>query len=200
MGISGGGPTVLAAAYLLPDRLDYAVDLAGAVPLYTDPEALKRLGTVDRISAKLGARLPLWLFKLPFYILGFQQKVIKSPESFSKMMSSSMCKADSEIFSLPEMQYLFMRDFQELFRQGAAWPALDAQLIYLPWGFDVRRISMRLYIRQGDQDKWIPPFFSEYLAKTVPGASLTLIPGQGHFYHVAYARDTLKAVDEIRKK
>lgn len=192
MGISGGNPTLLACAYSMPERLIFVVDLAGAVPLYTDPEALKKLGTMDRFYARLGAHMPLWLFQIPFSLLGFQQKIIKNPKSFASMMRSSMCNADMAIFDIPEMQYLFMRDFQELFRQGAMGAALDAQLIYLPWGFDISNIRIHVDIHQGTDDRWIPPYFSQYLAKTLPDAALTMIPGQGHFYHMVYADATLK--------
>lgn len=197
MGISGGGPTLFACAYSLKERLNFVVDLAGAVPLYNDPEALKKLGTMDRFYAKFGAHLPLFLFQIPFALLGFQQKALKSPQAFVNMMRSSMCDADMELFSLPEMQYIFMRDFQELFRQGSRGPALDAQLIYHPWDFDIGAIATHVEIRQGSQDRWIPPYFSQYLAKTLPDAKLNIIEGQGHFYHMAYAEDTISFLGQL---
>lgn len=200
LGISGGGPTLLAATYLLPSRLRFAVDLACAVPLYTDPAALKQLGFVDRLFAKLGASMPLCLFQIPFSILGYQQKSLKNPQAFAKMMSSSMCKADLELFQDKNLQYLFMRDFQELFRQGAKGPALDAQLIYHKWGFDLHQITYPLQIRQGTDDKWIPPSFSQYLAKTLKNVNIYMVEGQGHFYHMVYAEETLKMVDNFINK
>ncbi|MDD5505580.1 MAG: alpha/beta hydrolase [Candidatus Omnitrophica bacterium] len=192
MGISGGNPTLLACAYKFAERLMFVVDLAGAAPLYTDPQALKQIGTMDRLFAKLGTHMPLSLFKIPFSILGFQQKNLKNPKAFVKMMGSSFCQADRKLFEMPELQYLFMRDFQELFRQGSRGAALDAQLIYLPWGFDVHRINIHVDIRQGTDDRWVPPSFSQYLAKTLPLATLKMLPGQGHFYHLAYGEETLK--------
>lgn len=194
MGISGGCPTLLACAYSLAERITFVVDLAGAAPLYTDPAALKQLGAMDRFFAIIGAHMPLGLFQIPFALLGFQQKIMKSPKAFADMMRSSMCKADMELFNIPEMQYVFMRDFQELFRQGARPPALDAQLIYLPWDFDIHQIKTHVDIRQGTDDRWIPAYFSQYLAKALPDAALHMKPGQGHFYHMAYAEDTLRTL------
>lgn len=193
MGISGGGPTVLACAYSLADRLLFAVDLAGAVPLYRDPEALKKLGTMDRFYAKIGAKLPLWLFQVPFSLIGFQMRTMKSPQAFVKMMGSSMCKPDMDLFLMPDMAYILMRDFQELFLKGAKGPSYDAQVIYLDWGFDLSKIKTRVEIRHGTEDRWVPLMFSEWLSKTVPGARLTAISGQGHFYHMAYGDETLGA-------
>jgi len=200
MGISGGNPTLLASTYKLKDRLLFAVDLAGAAPLYTDPDAIKQLGAIDRFYAKIGTILPLWLFQVPFSLLGFQQKTLKSPAAFAKMMGSSMCEADMKLFENADLQYLFMRDFQELFRQGAKGAALDAQLIYLPWGFDIREIKTHVDIHQGSEDKWVPPYFSRYLAKTLPDATLHRIPGQGHFYHLACGEETLRRVKTYIKE
>lgn len=196
IGISGGGPTLLACAYSLSPRLKFVVDLACAAPLYTDPVALKELGGVDRLYARLGAWLPLCLFQIPFALLGFQQKMLKNPQAFARMMQSSMCKSDMELFQDKDLQYLFMRDFQELFRQGSKGPSLDAQLIYHPWGFDVRDIKCHVDIRQGSEDRWIPPSFSRYLSNTLPDAKLFMIEGQGHFYHMVYAEETLKMIGE----
>jgi pimeloyl-ACP methyl ester carboxylesterase len=196
MGISGGVPTVLACAFALADRLQFVVDLAGAVPLYRDPEALKQLGTMDRFYARIGARMPLWLFQIPFFLLGFQQRVLKSPRSFSKIMRSSMCGADMELFENPHLQYLFMRDFQELFRQGSRGAALDAQLIYLPWGFDVCQIKIHVEIYQGTEDRWGPESFSRDLAGALPDASLHLIPDAGHFYHMLRGDDLFSELRE----
>lgn len=103
-----------------------------------------------------------------------------------------------KVFEIPELQYLFMRDFQELFRQGSRGPALDAQLVYLPWGFDIRDIKCHVDIHQGTEDRWVPPYFSQYLAKTLPDATLKTLPGQGHFYHMVYGEETLKMLNPSR--
>ncbi|MFA5271741.1 MAG: hypothetical protein WC412_05325, partial [Candidatus Omnitrophota bacterium] len=66
-----------------------------------------------------------------------------------------------------------------------------------PWDFDITKISTHVEIRQGSQDRWIPPYFSQYLAKTLPDAKLNTIEGQGHFYHMAYADDTMSFLDQI---
>ena len=144
IGISGGGPTLMASTFIIPDRLHCVVDLACAMPVYADPEMAKYLGTMDRFYAKLGTRLPLALFEIPFSILGMTQKIMKSPKSFAKMFDSSLCPADKEILALPDFQYLFMRDFQELFLHGSKGPAYDAQTVYKEWGFNLSDIDIHV--------------------------------------------------------
>jgi pimeloyl-ACP methyl ester carboxylesterase len=194
VGISGAGPSLMASAFVIPNRLHCVIDLACAMPVYADPGMATYLGTADRFYAFLGTRLPLALFKVPFSLLGIMQKVMKSPESFAKMFDSSLCPADKEIFKLPEVQYLFMRDFQELFRQGSTGPAYDAQTVYKDWGFDLKDIGFHIEIFQGTADIFIPKKFSEYLQKKAKDARLNLIEGQGHFYHLIYGYQMLEKV------
>ncbi len=197
IGISGAGPSLMGSAFILPARLNCVVDLACAMPVYADCEMAAYLGTADRFYALLGTRLPLALFKIPFSLLGIMQKVMKSPESFAKMFDSSLCPADKEIFKLPEVQYLFMRDFQELFRQGSTGPAYDAQTVYKDWGFDLKDIGFHIEIFQGTADIFIPKKFSEYLQNKAKDARLNLIEGQGHFYHLVYGYQML---ENVRKR
>lgn len=197
VGISGGGPTLMASALVIPDRLHCVVDLACAVPVYADPDMAKHLGTMDRLYAKLGTRLPLALFKLPFSFIGLMQTVMKSPKSFARVFDSSLCPADKEIFEMPEFQYLLMRDFQELFRHGSTGPAYDAQTVYKDWGFRVSDIRIHMEVFQGTADLFIPLAFSEYLARSMKDVRLNRLEGQGHFYHLVYGYQMLKRVKDL---
>lgn len=40
IGVSGAGPTLMATAFAIPDRLHCVVDLACAMPVYADPEMI----------------------------------------------------------------------------------------------------------------------------------------------------------------
>lgn len=196
VGISGAGPTLMASAHAIPERLHCVVDLACAMPLYRDPEMVHHLGTMDRIYAKLGSSLPLPLFEIPFSVLGFTQKILKSPETFAHMFDSSLCPPDKALFRNPNLQYLFMRDFQELFRHGAEGPAYDAQTVYLNWGFSIADISTHIEVFHGTEDLFVPLQFSQYLGATAQDVHLNRIDGQGHFYHLAYADHTLEEVEK----
>ena len=187
----------MASALTIPNRLNCVVDLACAMPVYRDPNMLKHLGAADRFFANLGSRLPLGLFKIPFSILGMMQKLLKSPKSFAKMFASSLCDADKAIFELPEFQYLFMRDFQELFRYGSKGPAYDAQTVYKEWGFNLSDIGIHIEVFQGTEDMFVPMIFSEFLKKTAKNVRINRIEGQGHFCHLAYGYQMLGKVKEL---
>ena len=197
IGISGAGPTLMASAFAIPERIHCVVDLACAMPVYADPEMAMHLGAMDRFYAKLGTHLPLSVFKIPFSILGIMQTIMKSPQSFAKMFDSSLCSADKEIFKLPDFQYLLMRDFQELFRHGSKGPAYDAQTVYKEWGFSLSDIGIRIDVFHGTDDRFVPWIFSEYLAKSAKNIHLHPIEGQGHFHHVVHGFQMLKKVKDL---
>lgn len=197
IGISGAGPTLMASAFAIPNRLHFVVDLACAMPVYADPEMAAYLGTMDRFYAKLGTRLPLAVFRIPFSFLGIMQTIMRSPKSFAKMFNSSLCLADEEIFKLPDFQYLLMRDFQELFRHGSKGPSYDAQTVYKQWGFSFSDIDIHIEVFHGTADKFVPLKFSEYLAKTAKSVRINSIIDQGHFYHLVYGYQLLKKVKDL---
>jgi pimeloyl-ACP methyl ester carboxylesterase len=194
IGISGGGPTLLASAVAIPERLECVVDLACATPVYSNPGMIKHLGMMDRFYAKLGTCLPLGLFRIPFAVLGLLQTTLKSPELFAKMFNSSLCSSDKEIFARPEFQYLFMRDFQELFRHGSKGPAYDALTVYRPWGFELSDINIHVEVFHGAADKFVPLKFSEYLAAQAKDVRINKLEGKGHFWHIAYGYQMLEEV------
>lgn len=130
---------------------------------------------MDRFYAHLGTRLPLALFQIPFSLLGIMQTVMRSPRSFVRMFDSSLCPAD-----------------KELFRHGSKGPAYDAQTVYKDWGFHLSDTDVHIEVFQGTADMFVPPIFSDYLAKTARDVRINSIAGQGHFYNLAYGYQTLK--------
>jgi pimeloyl-ACP methyl ester carboxylesterase len=50
-----------------------------------------------------------------------------------------------------------------------------------PWGFDPARIELPTHVWQGDADTLVPVSWSDALAKSIPGAELTVVAGATHF-------------------
>lgn len=197
MGISGGGPTLMASALRFPERLICVINLACAAPLYGDPEMQDEIGFTDRIFAKLANALPLGIFRIFYSILGFSQKILKSPKTFVKMFKSSLCEADQELFQNPDFQYLFMRDFQESFKNGSKGPSYDAQRIVQKWGFDISEIKAHVDIFQGYEDLFVPVKFTNYYRDKLESFNYFDFPGEGHFYTLVNAKHTLSLIKEM---
>lgn len=184
IGASAGGPPVLTCAYAIPERLDFVIDLAGAAPLYRDPQAIQQLGMLDRVFARLGAHLPLSLFQLTFTYLARMGRRMTSASDLNRAFASIMGEADRRLIeSNADLAQFIIDDIQESFQQGARGPALDAQLIYQDWGFELGDIKVPVHLFHGTDDKMVPYSFSEYVRDKVPQATLTPIPEQGHYIH-----------------
>jgi len=182
IGISGAGPSLMATAFLLPHRLRFVVDLACAMPLYADPGSVKQLGPLDRLYAKAGTRMPLWALQIPFWLLGFTQKVLRSPKTFARMFSSSLSRSDKQMFTIHDLQYLVNKDFITLFKQGTKAAAYDAMTVYQPWGFTLSSIEYPIEVFHGADDKFVPLSFSQHLKDQSDNVTLNITEGAGHFY------------------
>jgi len=50
------------------------------------------------------------------------------------------------------------------------------------WGFSLRDIRTPVFIYQGEEDPFVPMDYARHLAKNLPVAELTPMPGLGHLY------------------
>jgi pimeloyl-ACP methyl ester carboxylesterase len=49
------------------------------------------------------------------------------------------------------------------------------------WGYQVAEIRVPVAIVQAERDEFIKPEHAEYLARSIPGAELIILPGVSHF-------------------
>jgi pimeloyl-ACP methyl ester carboxylesterase len=175
MGLSGGGPQVLACARAIPERLTFAVDMSGAAPVYQS-SMRKQLSGKDQIYAMIALKFP-WLLRLSFVLLEWLIKK-SGPNKLQKLFKKELCKADAKW--LEHHSRFFYDDLIESFHQGAKGMSYDAVLIYRNWGFELSDIDYPVKLYHGDQDLFVPYSFGEFKAKHLPNASFTIFPGAGH--------------------
>ncbi|MHA2203030.1 MAG: alpha/beta fold hydrolase, partial [Candidatus Hodarchaeales archaeon] len=121
MGASGGGPPVLACAFKIPRKLDFAVDMGGWAP-NIGGKLYKHLAPIDRFFGRF-ARISV-IFHFFFKIMG----IVVNRQSGKKLMKnfeSSMCDADKKMMEDEEIANFFANDIKESFRQGARGPSFD---------------------------------------------------------------------------
>lgn len=167
-GWSGGGPHALAAAALLPHRVDAALTISGLAPLadVADPframdeqsrrefEAARR--GEDALRAYLGEHLIAALSEVP---LTFVDQAALDPRT--------------------------MLDFLNYYHHGLAsglegWIDDDLALSRL-WGFDPAAIRVPVHIWHGTDDYRVPFTHAQVLAAAIPTATLHIESGHGHF-------------------
>lgn len=191
IGLSGGGPYVLACAHALPERVVAGAILGGVAPT-TGPDAppggLVRLGVpFEPLFAYLHEPLGVGLTALAWAL-----RPLASP-AFNLYMRFSP-PGDRAIFARPEMKAMFLDDLLHGSRWGLRAPIYDLVLFCRPWGFRLRDIRVPIRFWHGDADHLVPLAHGEHQARLVPDAKLFVRPGESHLGSLAAAEQVL---DEI---
>ncbi|MGQ0824270.1 MAG: alpha/beta fold hydrolase [Actinomycetota bacterium] len=187
IGLSGGGPYVLACAHAHPKRMRVGVVLGGVAPT-TGPEAAPGgvVGMLRRFAPVLGiARAPLGRAA---GLLVRALVPLRSP--LFELYRRTSPPGDRELFAKPEMKAMFVDDLVRGSRTQLHAPFLDLVLFTRDWGFSVREIRVPIRFYHGTGDHIVPFHHARHLAALVPDSVLRVRSGESHM-------GTLDAADEI---
>ena len=196
IGLSGGGPYVLACAHDLEDRVTAAVVLGGVAPTVGDDAPSG--GVVD-LARRFSA--PIQAVRTPFgQGLTFVARALKSIDDiaidvYSRWLSPA---GDRAAFESPGMKAMFLDDLN----RGAAGIGLyslptDLVLFGRHWGFSVRDITVPVRFWHGDADHLVPLDHARHLVELVPDAELTVRPGESHLGTLVVGDDAVRTVLEL---
>lgn len=187
VGLSGGGPYVLACAHRHPGRMIAGAVLGGVAPA-AGPDAVPG-GLVGLLAplAPVAAAGRLALGRLVWGGVHGLQPL--APSVFDLYIALSP-PGDRAVFERAEMRAMFLDDI--LHSGGTQFSAVfhDLALFTRPWGFSLRQLSVPLHFWHGDADHIVPLRHAEHMAALVPDANLTVRHGESHL-------GTLDAVDEV---
>ncbi|HEX9260700.1 MAG TPA: hypothetical protein VF855_14260, partial [Acidimicrobiales bacterium] len=83
---------------------------------------------------------------------------------------------------------------REAARQGTAGLVADSVASWLPWGFALSDIRGPVNLWWGDRDAIVRREDAECLAERIPGATLTILRGEGHLFPIAHWGQMLATV------
>lgn len=177
-GVSGGAPHSLACAALLPDRVPRAAAMVTPAP-YDSPgldflAGMTELNVVE-FSAALEGEEALAKMLQPFV-----EEAQADPDRIVSEIEAELPPVDQEVIRRPEVREVLRESMAEAVRQGArGW--IDDDLAFTkPWGFELDAIETPVGLWQGELDVLAPRAHGEYVAKRLPNATFTLVPGAGH--------------------
>jgi pimeloyl-ACP methyl ester carboxylesterase len=191
IGLSGGGPYVLACAHGLPERVVAGAVLGGVAPACGDEAAP---GGLVAFAARF-APLYRWLHEplgIALTALVWSLRPFASP-AFNLVMSLSP-KGDRAVFARPEMKAMFLDDLIAGSRWGLRAPVYDLVLFSQPWGFHLRDIRVPIHFWQGDADPLVPLAHGKHQAALVPHAELHVRHGESHLGGLAAAEEVLDMI------
>jgi len=188
IGLSGGGPYLLACAYKLPQRLTSATVISGLAPLDRS-ESIEGMGRSSRIGISLARRAPWWLLRC--VLEPTTRKVRQNPTGTSKPLTSSSPQVDREVFARPDIQAMDREDLVEAYRSGVNAMSWEVLILTRPWGFRLEDVNKKIYLWHGEDDATVPLSMGKYVERTLPDCEATFCPGEGHTLMFNYWRQML---------
>jgi pimeloyl-ACP methyl ester carboxylesterase len=191
VGLSGGGPYVLACAHELPERVVAGAVLGGVAPARgpdAAPGGLVRLGShfepVFRyLHEPLGVLLTMLVWTL---------RPVSSP--VFNLVARLSPAGDRAVFARPEMKAFFLDDLLHGSRWGLRAPVYDLLLFSRPWGFRLRDVRVPIRFWHGDADHLVPLAHAHHQARLLPDAEVRVRRGESHLGGLAAAEEILDAI------
>ena len=182
IGISGGGPYVLACAAEIPERLTGSVVLAGMVPLPLSKTGASGLHPIYRTLIPV-RRAPALIFTYGFRLASFSCRANPRKLPLSLLLRS-LSEEDRKIMLYsPDVWDVLTRSFTE----GVCGPSggrgvmIDSEIYFQKPTFDPSVITHPIRYWHGGDDKNIPASLVQELTEKMPNADLTLNEDLGHF-------------------
>ncbi len=177
IGISGGAPYACATAARLGDRV---LRLALVSPL----------GPTHLLSPDEMRLFHNFCFRTLPHIPGLATAIFRfyrrllfiAPRSAIALASLGSVRTDRVLMRTPTVQAELARMFREGLAIGARGGVLDLTLFSRPWDFHLGDITAPTRIWYGTDDRNVPQAAAARLETDVPGAVLTLLHGEGHFW------------------
>jgi pimeloyl-ACP methyl ester carboxylesterase len=188
IGVSGGGPYLLACAYKMPERITSATVISGMGPI-DDPEATKGMLPSMRLGLGIAPKVP-WGF-VRFALDPVAKMVSWNPAGAKKLVPSSAPEADKKTFARPEIQEVDRQDLVEAYRNGAQGAFWEVVTLASPWGFRLEDIQKKIHLWHGQEDTTVPQYMGRYVARTLPDCEPRFYPGEGHTLMYNYWREIL---------
>jgi len=179
IGWSGGGPHVLAAAALLPERIRAVATIGGVAPYPADGLDWTAGMGAENVT-EFGRTLQGPEALLPFMEPKRQQMMSVTADEVAAAFGDLIDAVDrgSLTGAFAEWMAALMR---EALRVGY-WGWFDDDLAFVhPWGFDLASLRVPVHIWQGRHDRMVPFAHGEWLAAHIPSACPHLSDEHGHF-------------------
>ncbi len=191
IGLSGGGPYVLAAGATLPQRVHGIGVLGGAGPTCgVDAVAGGPMQLAVRLAPLLRtARVPLGVALTQGIRL---VRPLAGP--VLDLYAAVQPPGDKTLLSRPEFKAMFLDDLLNGSRFQTSAPINDLLLFTRDWGFELGDVRVPVRWWHGADDHIVPVAHGRHVVERLPDATLTVIDGESHLGGLGIAQDVVETL------
>jgi pimeloyl-ACP methyl ester carboxylesterase len=194
IGLSGGGPYVLACAYRLGHRVVAGAVLGGVAPARGD-EGI-RGGLMD-VAVALAPVVEAACEPLGHLLWRLNRSLMPISSQAFDAFVRFMPAGDQAVYGRPEMKSMFLDDLDHVSRRQLHGPLYDILQFTRPWGFSLREVRVPIRFWHGDADPIVPLAHAEHMAALVPDAALRVRAREGHIGNLDAAREVLEVILDL---
>ncbi len=186
LGVSGGGPYVLACAAMIPERLTGSAVLGGAVLMEETSGGLRGLHPVYRLLIPI-RKLPGAVFSPLFRLAGMAASLNPAKPPMSWALHSLAEEDRKLLLKCPGLTEVLTASFREASTgSGGRGVMTDAAIYFQPLGVDPGTVHHLIRYWHGGDDRNIPLAMVREFTRQIPGAELIVEDGLGHFSMVIH--------------
>jgi pimeloyl-ACP methyl ester carboxylesterase len=194
IGLSGGGPYVLAAGVAMPERV-HGVGILGGVAPTTGEDAVG--GGLIQLAVRLAPLLSIARVPLGVALTGAIRLVRPLAGPALDLYAAVQPPGDRNLLARPEFKAMFLDDLLNGSRFQTSAPLTDLVLFTRDWGFAAADVIVPVRWWHGDDDHIVPLAHGQHLVERLPDATLKVIAGESHLGGLGIAQEVLGTLMEL---
>jgi len=194
IGLSGGGPYVLAAGVAMPERV-HGVGILGGVAPTTGEDAVG--GGMIQLAVRLAPLLSIARVPLGVALTGAIRLVRPLAGPALDLYAAVQPPGDRKLLARPEFKAMFLDDLLNGSRFQTSAPLTDLVLFTRDWGFSAADVTVPVRWWHGDDDHIVPLAHGQHLVERLPDATLKVIAGESHLGGLGIAQEVLGTLMEL---
>jgi pimeloyl-ACP methyl ester carboxylesterase len=191
VGLSGGGPYVLAAGAALPDRVHGVGVLGGVAPTRAEDAAD---GGIIQLAVALAPLLVVARVPLGVALTQGIRLVRPFAGPALDVYAAVQPPGDRNLLSRPEFKAMFLDDLLNGSRFQTSAPIDDLILFTRSWGFDLSDVGVPVRWWHGEADHIVPFRHGQHVVDRLPDATMSVIDGESHLGGLGIAQDVVETL------
>lgn len=179
VGRSGGGPHALACAAVTPERVSSTAVLVSLAP--SDAVGLDWYYGMNRQNVREYGTADVDVPALLTDLTSCAEQARRDPRRFIGLIESGLSEPDERVVGDVALRRLLLDTYTEALRQGADGWIDDVLAFRKPWEIELTKITSRVLLWHGEDDRFSPVNHTRWLGHHIPQAQVEVQSGIGHF-------------------